>query len=346
MCPFGRKSWRREITACEDCGRIVRGEGRVDSRGEFLKLLLERREGIVGQFRANQDTAAEIAARGATNCFHAGNRSAGSEAADVNKFVGGNGCEDAAQAAPAGTLLHNERDGERALNFGRVGVRKNFEQCCGAEAIADGSASEISSGEVRHTPLNGDGVEDVHASFPDFRGRRRADVDVHCVNIRRAGRTGALWIGRLQMDRKACENSVDAAAGASADSNGLRGIKFVENWRETELREALHAEKTVGGDFADDKTGLVDGGDDQAAGRTRADRYDDVAEIVFCGVKRRELVQNFVAEGIFVARDGGRCDEIGENGLSAGVYGRGCGRGLLRAGPRRRKKECGAEGEC
>ena len=76
--------------------------------------------------------------------------------------------------------------------------------------------------------------------------------------------------------------------------------------------QALDAQVTVGGDFADDEAGLVNGGDDEAMRRAAADGDDDVAEIVCCRVQSFQACADFFCELIFVAGDGGGVDELFE----------------------------------
>src|SRR5271156_2044598 len=138
---------------------------------------------------------------------------------------------------------------------------------------------------------------------------------------------------------KARNYTINPFAGGRLDSHGLRGVHFIEDREQAVLWKSLHAQVTVGRDFADNEAGLVEWCDDQAMRCAAANGDDHVAEIVRLGVQSLQFCANFIAELIFVARNGGRIDKflklIGEPAVRTGR--------LLRLpdGGRRAQKENG-----
>src|SRR5580658_113059 len=112
------------------------------------------------------------------------------------------------------------------------------------------------------------------------------------------------------MHGKARDHAVYPLAGGGFDSHRLRGIHFIEDRRQAALWQALHAQVTVGRDFADDEAGLVNRGDDEAMRRATADGNDYVAKIVCYGLQAFQARANLIRQLIFVAGDGGRSDKF------------------------------------
>src|SRR5262249_23655055 len=88
------------------------------------------------------------------------------------------------------------------------------------------------------------------------------------------------------------------------------------------LRQALHGEVSIRGNAADDEAWLIDRRNDEPFGRTGAESYGDVAQVIdFCGVMLRHGFQlrcNDLAHRLFIAGNGGWLGQFSEragNGL-------------------------------
>src|SRR5947209_8630107 len=79
-----------------------------------------------------------------------------------------------------------------------------------------------------------------------------------------------------------------------------------------DLRKALHAQIAVGGDRADDVSGLVQGRDQKTVRRAAAERDVNVAEVVGLRRQRFQLVANPAGQFLLVAGDRGGSDEYRE----------------------------------
>src|SRR4029077_10757625 len=127
--------------------------------------------------------AARLFSRSATQIFRAGNRAAGKQAPDVDHLVELHRGEDALQAARASTLLYDEGDRKCAFQSGRIGFSQQLEKRGGAQTVSRSGARKFSISEIREAPVDSNRIQNIHARFTNFVGRKCANVYIHLVEI-------------------------------------------------------------------------------------------------------------------------------------------------------------------
>ena len=241
----------------------------------------------------DEDAAARFLAWGAMDSLHARDDSTGQQPADVNHFVRLH-VRSRIRCRPRAPVRCWTTKATVSVPLIFVGStwRNRVDQRDGTKAIADRSAGVLWLVQFIILAIDDDGAEKVDACAANFGGGGCADVHVEVFDV---ARLRSDWIGRVADARKVRRRRRRSICRRGFDAHGLRGIEFVEDRGQAILRQALDAEVTVGGDFADDEAGLVDGSDDEAMRRAAADGDGDVAEIVGCGVQSFRLVRIFSA---------------------------------------------------
>ena len=216
---------------------------------------------------------------------------------------------------------------------------KQFEKRCGAEAISHGGACKFSVAEIEEAAANGNRTQNIDARFANFVGGECADVDIHLVEIIRFRRVRAS--GR-EMHGQTRNDAIDPAARCRPDFYRLRGVQLIEHRRQAALRQPLNAQVAIVGDRADNKTGLVNSGDEQPMRSAAAKCDNDVANIVDLRMKRREPRTELIDKRFFVPRNRGHIVkrfQVVEAGFARSDFMR-----RLRAGrPRAREKAKGTQ---
>ena len=180
-------------------------------------------------------------------------------------------------------MLNDKRNRQCAFHFRRIDSAKQINKRRCSKAISNRRPSHLAVTKTARRAIDRDRTKVVDACFSDLRGGSRADVDIYIFEVAgfRRVRTAT-----LKVHGKSGNHAVNPFPCRRSDLNGLRGIEFVKNWRQTTLRKALHSQVAVVGDSANNEPRLVDGRNNKAIWRPGADRYNYVAEVVRPGVAR------------------------------------------------------------
>src|SRR5260370_23634356 len=133
---------------------------------------------------------------------------------------------------------------------------------------------------------------------------------------------------RLQVHAQPGENAIDPFSRASEYPNRLREIEAVKHRCDRSLRQALHAQVPVGGNFANHVPWLVHRHRDQPVRRATANRHVNVAQVVGLRAKRFQSLANRRSQALFMTRNRNRKSRFDwrfllDPGLAGGELGRG-----------------------